>query len=147
MNALLNQLGLDNTFFIELGIFIALFFVLSQLYFKPFMKLFDSRYKRTVQDREAAQHLMAQAEAKLEEYKRQLLEQKLEAKKHFETALAETRKEESILLADARHEAKKITQDAADSVNRQREQLKKQLEADVESIAQSISERLLSRKV
>lgn len=147
VNALLHQLGLDNSFFVELGIFIALFLALSQLYFKPFMKLFDIRYKKTVQDREAAEQLMAQAQGKFEEYKRQLTEQKVEAKKHFELALAEARKEEFELLTEARNEAKKITQDAVDSVNSQREQLKKQLETDVEAIAHNISERLLSRKV
>ncbi len=147
MDVLLNQLGLDNTFFIELGIIAIIFLLLSQIYFKPFLKLFEVRHKKTVEDREAATQLMSQAQEKLEEYKKLLAEERLECKKAFETALLQARNEEAKVLAEARDQAKKLTQEAADSVSRQREQLKKQLEADVESIAQGISERLLSRKM
>ena len=145
MDALLDQLGLDHTFFIELGLIAALFLFLSHTYFKPFMKLFAARYSKTVKDREAAELLMSQAQTKFEEYKRVLAEEKSAARKNYEDALAEMRKQESTLLIGAREEAKKLTQQAADAVNRQREQLKKELEADVEIIAQGISERLLSR--
>lgn len=146
MNALLDQLGLDNTFFIQLGIVAALFFVLSKFYFKPFLKLFETRHKRTVEDREAAERLLSQAETKLEEYKRLLAEERIAAKKNYDAALAEARKQETELLTQARDEAKKITHEAAESMNRQRDQIKKQLDVDAEAIAQTISERLLSRK-
>ena len=147
MDALLDQLGLDNTFFIELALIASLFFILSSFYLKPFLRLFQARHKRTVEDKEAAERLMEQAHSKLEEYKRLLTEERVAAKKGFDSALAEARIQESKLIAEAREEAKKITQDAAESVNHQREQLRKQLDSDVENLAQSISERLLSRKI
>jgi F0F1-type ATP synthase membrane subunit b/b' len=147
VSALLDQLGLDNTFFLELGLIALLFFVLSNLYFRPFLKLFETRHKRTVEDREAAERMLLQANAKLDEYKRVLMEERIAAKKAYELALLEARKEEHDLLAHAREEAKKITQEATDSVGQQRALLKRQLEMDVESIAQAISEKLLSRKV
>jgi F-type H+-transporting ATPase subunit b len=145
VDALLDQLGLNNTFFIELGIIAILYFALAQLYFKPFLKLFEARHKRTVEDREAAERLMSQANAKLDEYKKVLAAEKIAAKKEYEQALTEARQQESALLFEARDEAKKITQEAVESINHQRNQLKKQLENDVEIIAQNISERLLSR--
>lgn len=147
MDALLDQLGLDNSFFIEFGIIAVLFLALSQFYFRPFLKLFEARHKRTVEDREAAERLMAQANAKLEEYKRILSEERLQAKKGYDLALAEARKEESKILGEARDEAKKMAQEAAESANHQREKLKKDLERDIESISKSISEKLLSGKV
>lgn len=146
MNAILDQLGLNNSFFVELGIFAVTFVILSNLFFRPFLKLFEARHKKTVEDREAAEKLLSQANAKFDEYKRLLTEERIAAKKEYDLALAEARKQESDLLQQAREEAKKITQDAADSISRQREQLKKHLEADVEAVAQSVSERLLSRK-
>jgi F0F1-type ATP synthase membrane subunit b/b' len=147
VSALLDQLGLDKTFFLELTMIAVLFFVLAPLYFKPFLKLFESRHKKTVEDREAAERLMAQANAKLEEYKRVLAEERIAAKKNLDAALVEIRKQEAEILMHAREEAKKITQEASDSVNRQRDQLRKQLENDIENISRSISEQLLSRKV
>lgn len=146
MEALLNQLGLDNTFFVELAIISVLFFALSHFYFRPFLKLFEARHKKTVEDREAGARLMAQAQGKLEEYKRLLADERLLNKKALDGALAEAKKSEAELLLEARNEAKKITQEAADSVNQQRENLKKQLQSDVDDLAKSISDRLLSRK-
>lgn len=147
MTAILEQLGLDQTFFAQLIIFAVLFFFLSRVYFKPFQALFEMRHKKTVEDREAAERLMVQAQKLFDDYKNRLAEERSVARKEFEETLDQAKKEESKLLAHAREEAKKITQEAADSVAAQSEKLRKQLETDVEGIAQSISERLLSRKV
>lgn len=146
MAAILDQLGMDRTFFYELAIFAGLFFVLSRLYFKPFMNLFEIRHKRTVEDREAAEKLLLEAEAKFEQYKKRLAEERLSARREYEAVVGQARKEEHELLNHAREEAKKILQDTNDAIHQQHEQLKKQLEADVETLANGISERLLSRK-
>lgn len=146
MNAIIDQLGLDHTLFYQFALFTVLFFVLSPLYFKPFMRLLIARHKRTVEDREAAEKLMAQAQAKFEEYKRRLGEERAAARKEYEAMLNETKKEENQILSQARNDAKKITQEAADSVAKQREQVRQQLEADVENLAKTISETLLLRK-
>jgi F-type H+-transporting ATPase subunit b len=145
VSAILVQLGLDHTLFIQMGIFAAFFFIMTAVYFKPFLRLFEARHKRIVQDREAAVKLMSQADAKFEEYKKRLNEERLLARKEYESLLAEAKKEEANILAQARGEAKRITQDAADSVNQQREQVRKQLESDVEGLARTISETLLRR--
>lgn len=147
MSAILEQLGLDQTFFVQLAIFAALFALLSTTYFKPFLKLFEARHQKTVEDREAAERLMAQADQKLEAYRQRLQEEKAAAKKEYEDILNQAKKEEAALLSHAREEAKKITQEAADAVAAQGEKIKKQLEGDIESLAKTISEQLLSRKV
>ena len=147
MSAILEQLEINSTFFTQLIIFAVLFFLLAPLYFRPFLRLFEARHQKTVADREAAERLMAQADAKFEDYKRKLSEERHSAKKEYEAVLAEAKKEENAILSHAREEAKKITQEAAESVSAQRTQLKAQLEVDVESMARGISEKLLSRKV
>lgn len=146
MDAILQQLGLDQSFFAQFAIFAILFLFVSNVFFRPFLRLFEYRDQRTVQDREAAEKLINQAEAKFEEYRRRLSDERIAARKGFEAVLAETKKEEATLLANAREEAKKITQAAAESVAQQRDQLVKQLDVDVESLAHSISQTLLSRK-
>jgi F0F1-type ATP synthase membrane subunit b/b' len=144
--AILEQLGLDQTFFIQFAVFVVLFVFLGNVYFKPFLKLIQARHKRTVEDREAAEKLMADADQKFEEYRKRLAEERAAARKDYENLLTEVKKEESAMMAQSRSEAKKITQEAADSVNQQREQVKRQLEADVESLAKTISETLLLRR-
>ncbi len=143
---LLKQLGFDNTFFVQIIVFALVFFLLSKLFFKPFLQLFELRHRRTVSDQEAAEKLMAQAEAKLAEYRDRLSEERAKSRKEYEAILETARKEEAKLLSHAREEAKRLTQEAAESVTKQRDLLRKQIEADVESLAQSISEKLLARK-
>lgn len=147
MNAILEQLELNNTFFIQLGIFAVLSLFLNAVYFKPFLRLFEARHQKTVADREAAEKLMAQADSKFEEYKLRLAQERQAARKEYEAALVEAKKEESKILAHAREEAKKINLEAAESVALQHNKLKADLEADIEGMARSISEKLLSRKV
>ena len=147
MNAVLEQLGLNSTFFIEFAIFIVLYLILANVYFKPFLKLFQARHKKTIEDRETAEKLMQQAQAKFDEYKRVLQEERTSLRAEYERALTEAKHQENEQLAKARDEAKKITQETIEAVDQQRVQLKKQLSADIESLAQGISERLLSRKV
>ncbi len=147
MNELLEQLGLDQTFFTELAILALIFFALSHLYFKPFLKLIQARHKKTIEDREAAERLAQQAQAKLAEYQRVLHEERSRVKKQMDAALMEAKKQEAQILAHAREESKRITQEALESVQNQRQSLKGQIQTDVESLAQTISERLLSRNL
>jgi F-type H+-transporting ATPase subunit b len=145
VSAILEQLGIDQTFFVQLIIFAVLFAILNQVYFKPFMKLFNARHQKTTADREAAERMMLEAQAKLEEYQKKLAEERTIARKDYEAIIDQAKKEEAALLAAAREEAKKITQQAAESVSAQRDHLRTQLETDVESLALAISEKLLRR--
>ncbi len=147
MSAILEQLELNQTFFIQLAVIAVLFVVLKRVYFKPFLSLIEMRHKKTVEDREAAERLMEQAQARLDEYKKRLSDERSQARKDFEDILNQAQKEEAAILSHAREEARKITQAAADSATEQSEMLRKQLELEVESMARAVSEKLLSRKV
>lgn len=143
MGSFLQQLGVDSTFFTQLGLFVALFIVLSQIFFKPFLRLFENRHQKMVADREAAERLMAQAEEKFSEYHKRLNDAHLQARKEYDAALNEAKHQEAELLSRAREEVKKITQDAATQVAQQREALKRDLELEVESLAVHVTQKLL----
>ncbi len=140
-----HQLGLDATFFYQFALIAALFLVLGPLYFKPFQKLFERRHERTVADREAAEKMLEQAEAKLAEYQRVIQEERAAARKEVETLIQEAKKEEALTLAQAREEAKKIQQKTIDEIDAQRGELRKRLEADCDQIAKLVSDQLLSK--
>jgi F-type H+-transporting ATPase subunit b len=147
VSAILEQLEINQTFFVQLAIFAILYFILSAVYFRPFLRLFEHRHEKTVADREAAERLMAQANLKFDEYKARLAEERHAAKKEYDAVLLEAKKQESTILAHARDEARKISLEAAASVLSQRQRLRSELEVDVEGMARVISEKLLSRKV
>jgi F0F1-type ATP synthase membrane subunit b/b' len=143
VNDLLDQFSLDQTFFIELGLIAGLFFVLSHLYFRPFLQLFQARHRKTVEDREAAQRLMAQADVKWAEYQRFLMEERVRAKAAYDKGLIEAKQQEASFLAEATREAKAITQETMDALAQQRQEVEKHLDAHVDALAQSIIQKLL----
>jgi len=143
--AILEQLGIDSTFFIEFGVFFVLFAFLAKAYFGPFLKLLQERHARTVQDREAAQTIMSQAEQKFSEYQAKISDARQKARAEMEEALRQGRAEEHAALSGARDEAKKITQAALAEVEAERARLKAAIETDAESLARAIVERLMSQ--
>lgn len=144
MSEILEQLELNHTVFIQFALFALLFVLLGQIYFKPFLKLFEIRHKKMVEDKKSAEKLVDQANAKFAEYEKKLTEERILARKEYDALVLATKAEEAELISHARSEAKKITKEAFDSVASQREQLKRQLEVDVESIAQQVSKTLLT---
>jgi len=144
--AILTQLGLDQTFFVQFFLFVLVFLLTSQFYFKPFLRLIDARHRRTVADREAAEKIMAEAQSKFESYKAQIQAERAEGRKEVEGAIQAAKKTEAELLSRARDEAKRITQETADELERQKTQISAQLETEVESLAQQISKTLLPKR-
>lgn len=111
------------------------------------MRLFEIRHQRTVEDSAAAQKLVDQAQVKFEEYQRLLQEQRLTVKREIDAALLDARKQEAELLAQSREQARAITQKTLETLQSQKDQVRKQLHSEVEQLAQAVGEQLLSRKV
>ena len=143
MADIIRQLGIDSTFFVQFGVICVAFLLLSQVYFKPFLKIIELRHRRTVEDREAAEKLMVEADRKLQEYQSRIAGERETLRQHAEEILAKARSEEARLIASAREEAKKVTQEAMDAVEKQRSDLRNRLAQDVESFAQQIADTLV----
>jgi F-type H+-transporting ATPase subunit b len=146
VTAILQQLGLDSTFYTQLMVFFVLFIFLGQFFFKPFLRLIEERHRRTVQDREAAESMMASAAAKMEEYQAKLHAARVEARGELESVIASAKAEEAKVLTAARDEAKKITQQVSSEIDVERARVRAQLEMDAEALATAISDKLLVRK-
>ena len=143
MSTILHQLGLNSSFFYHLGTFIVVFLIVGNGFFKPFLRLIQARHSATVKAREDAEKTLAQAQNKFEEYRARIQSERTLARKDYEDVLAEAKREEADMLARARAEAQQITQKTVEEIGRERARVRTELEADVERLAQQISETLL----
>lgn len=143
MEVVLHQLELNWTFFAQLGIFFIVFLALSEIFFKPFFRLFENRHAKTVQDRQASEKILKEAEEKLKEYQKILTETRASTRAEFDQIMSEAKAKEAKFLNEAREASKKITQDAAADVVAQKERLKKELSAEVGKLADQIVDRLM----
>jgi F-type H+-transporting ATPase subunit b len=140
---ILYKLGINYTYFIQLGVFIILFLLLRAIYFKPFQKLFEARHKKTVEDKKAAEGLLAQAEARFKEYEEKLKVARAKANQEYNDIVNDGKKREAELFAKAREEVKNLNQEAAAEATKTREKIRRDLETDVEKVSAMIAEKLL----
>ncbi len=140
---ILLKLGINYTYFIQLGVFIVLFLLLRSIYFRPFQRLFEARHKKTVEDRRAAEALLTQAESRFKEYEAKLKEARDRANREYEQIVSEGKKKEAELFARAREEVKNINQESAAEATKAREKIRRDLETDAEQISAMIAEKLL----
>ena len=66
------KIYLDVTFFIQVGIFLFLLLVLSRLFFKPLLEMYDRREKLISDPAASAQRLARDAEEKKNDYRARL---------------------------------------------------------------------------
>lgn len=144
MGAILEQLELNYTFFIQFAIVFVLFLFLSKVYFKPFLHLIELRHQKTVEDAKTAAQLTEKAEQKYKEYLAKLNSERQETRKIFDQMVMDAKKEEAVILQAARDEAKKITQETLESFEKQKASLKTQLQKDVEELSKSLVNKLIS---
>ncbi len=143
MGEILHQLDINSTVFIQVGIFFVVYMFVSSVFLKPYLQLFQVRRQRTVEDRKAAQKLMADAQAKLEEYQRQLGQARDKTRQDFDQTMKEVRKSEALILFKAREEVKNLMQKAAVDAEKQKAAVVAQVALQLDGMASQVSDRLL----
>lgn len=141
---MIDQLGLNTTYFYQLGLFLVSFVVLRATFFGPITRLIELRHKRTVADNAEAEKLEQQNAVKIQEFKDRLSEVRQEIRAERDRAISEARKQDALLIAQAREEAKKLTQNAVAQAEAARDATLKNLGSEIDSLASSLTKKLLS---
>lgn len=144
---ILKQLGINDTLWIQFGIFTALYLALRFLFFGPFLRLIELREREsTGVEREAAE-LLKKAEISEAEYSAKLGAVKKQARENSEMILARAKTDAAQRVGSARVEAKekiesgraKIMTEAAAALDGAR--------AQAEQIAKLFFDKLMKAKV
>lgn len=142
--SLIQALGVDSTFFIQFGIFLLFYPILSRLLFLPYFKLQNQREKETVER-------MKQVE-KLEEKKKKL-QQEYEQKAHgINERFSKMYNEESKLLKESflrrkeekKEENKKIYEQKVEALLQEVKEAEGQMGDEVNQLAKMAINRLIS---
>lgn len=141
------MITLDVTVLVQIVFFLALWFVLSKLLFKPYIALVEEREKKTDGLKAAAAALTAEAERLRAEYESAIRKATEEGAAAKEAILQEARATRERLLAEARAQA-------ANRLAAVREEIKKELQrgrteagAQAAVIAGQMAEKILGRKI
>src|SRR3989338_9720020 len=99
---ILKQLGINETLWIQLGIFTALFLLLRFFYFGPFLRLIELLEKETSGAEKDAAELLKKAEANEAEYNAKLGAVRKQAHNNSENILARAKIDAAQRVSDAR---------------------------------------------
>ena len=128
----------DFTFFIQLGTFLVLFLVLSQLLFAPFVELLAEREARTTGDVAAAAASRAEVKTLLSHVDAELARARASANAEVEAMRAKTRDEADELFHKARQDAAGRLAELRTQVAKTTEDARAALKGDARAMAETM---------
>ena len=145
MSAILEQLEINQTIFIQFILFAIFFFVLSAVYLKPFQRIIQQRNQRA-KNIEGAAELLKAVELKLQEYEKALLQFRIEAKAQYDLALTDARTQEDAAILKHKDELKKEYLKVLEQFQGEKLKVESELKDQVAVMADSIVQKVLAGK-
>ena len=141
------EMDVDRTMLFQSAIFVLLIVVLSPLLFKPVLRLFEERERRTEGARFDARVMQDKAEELLEQYQTKLEEVRRVSAHERERLRTETLQLESRILGEARAATAKFVEEGRAQIEREAAKVRKEMNAQRQTIAREIGSKVLGREV
>lgn len=142
-----SPIDLDGTFFLQMAIFFAAFFILKTLVFGPVMKVMDARSEAVDGAREDAARMNAEIAEKKADFESKLRKVKHEQGRERELQRAEAQKLARELTDKARSEAARTLSAAKARLDSEAGRARETAEQQVPALAREIASKLLDRSV
>jgi F-type H+-transporting ATPase subunit b len=140
-------IDIDNTIFVQLGIFLLLVAVLHRFLWKPYLKVRGERVTRIEGYREEAARLAAEAEARLARAEAELAEARRLGSGERAAARAEAHAREQTLLGEAQAAAQKLVAEARGKLEAVLSAERSKLLLKAGEIAREAARKILGREV
>ena len=146
MSEILEQLQVNQTFFVQFGLFVGFFFILKALYLKPFQKLIEKRNHKLKDDVEAAADLLKSVEIKISEYEKEISQARTDARLEYEKIITSIKSKEDAAIHAYREDLKKEFQKASFQLHEEKKKVETELKAQVSSMADLVAQKALAGK-
>lgn len=143
--AILQQLELNNSFFVQLIIFTIAYLALSRLIFSPYAKALEQREQRTKGGEDLAVEIHKKAEDLRAQYESRARQVNGNVKTIFDEYRLEANKECEHILSQARIESQKLIEAARQRVSLEIGEAQAKIKAEAPIIAQEMTHRLLAK--
>jgi F-type H+-transporting ATPase subunit b len=135
------------TVLVQIVAFLALWFMLSKLLFRPFIALLEERENRSEGLKDAAVSLVAEGEGLRAEYESAIAKANEEGAAVKETILQEARQTRERLLAESRAQAAERMTAVREDVKKEMAKGREEALQEAAVIARQMAEKVLGRKV
>lgn len=135
------------TVLVQIVAFLALWFFLSKILFKPFIALLEERENRTEGLKAAAASLVAEGERLRAEYESAIAKANEEGAAVKETIRQEARQTRERLLAESRAQAVNRMSAVREEIQKEMRKGREQAVQEATAIARQMAEKILERKI
>jgi F-type H+-transporting ATPase subunit b len=144
---ILRQLGVNDTIWIQLVLFLIAYFFLSQFLFKPYQRNLKYREKNTGGSVEEATQLNASAERLAMDYQGKMKSQNEQATALYEQFKSQGQAEEDRIVAAAREEAARLMEQTRIKISTDIKQAREVMRAQIPQLSGQIASRVLGRDI
>jgi F-type H+-transporting ATPase subunit b len=137
----------DQTFLVEIAIFVVLWLVLKRLWFDPALKVIRERATRSEGAVQEARAIQAEAERLRAEHASALDQTRSEAQHEMQELLRGAEAEQKRLLHGAREEARRTLSEARAWIAEEVAAARRSLRDQAEQIAREVTRKVLGRAV
>ena len=145
MTQILEQLEINQTFFIQFALFGAFFLILSSIYLKPFQKLLEKRNHKLKDDVQSATDLLKAVEVKLADYERAIAASRNEARLGYEAAMTDARAKEDAVVNQIKDELKKDYAKITQQLQEDKAKVESELKGQVAQMADTVANQILGK--
>jgi F0F1-type ATP synthase membrane subunit b/b' len=142
---ILEQLGLNHTYFFQLTLFIGTLILLGQFVFKDFTHLLELRNQQTKGSEDLAVEVQQKTAQLNSQYETRARQVNNEIKTIFDSYREDAGREYEKVVSKARTESQKLIEETRQRVSVEIEQATKRLLEEVPVVAQSMTNKLLSK--
>ncbi len=142
---LLAALGVNETFWIHLGCFLVSYVALTQLVFKPYLRAFAEREKRTVGNEETAVRLVQEASDLHGQYEQKAKAINSQIKAAFDSSRSDAQRDYDKLIQSTRGEVGELLKRSRESLARELQNARKAIITDIPAVSQAIASKLAGK--
>ena len=140
------MIEINLTIVIQVLQFLIVVFVLNRLLFRPISQVIDQRQEKITSWEENTQRLQETASLRLENYEKQLGEEKIQARQKQEQLKQELKEKEEESLRAVAEEAAQIASSTQQALAAEKEKLRLELSRQASELSQILVEKVLGRK-
>jgi len=141
------MIDIDVTLFIQLANFLVLIVILSRILYRPLLRVLEERRQRTEGTRAQVDQVDEQRDELLASYEADIAVAHSAARATVQERAGQAEAEVEHLLAEVRGQVDKEATEAAEALQRRRDELTAELAPDTDALAHQIAAKVLGRPV
>jgi len=141
------MIDIDYSIFIQIALFLVIWFFLARFVFTPFQRLLGEREQRTEGMKAEAETLLEEAERLRMQYEERITKAKEEGSSIKEEIRQEALQAREQLLAHAQEDASRFLQTARQQIQEEMQKDRELAVQEAEVIGQEMAEKILVRRV